>query len=67
MRAAHGLSFRVKTLLIRVIHDRVVAVTESIRCSFLGLLRLLYVLTKTVREPYATSSREKVAFCMRYK
>lgn len=66
-RAAHRLSHGVKLLLIRVTLDPFNTLGDSILSGILRLLILLGCITDTEKEHSATSSREKVAFCMRYK
>lgn len=64
-RVAHGLSHGVNMLIIRDIVNRVVAVANSIGSCVCKLLGLLCCITETGREPSGTSSRKKVALCMR--
>lgn len=54
-RVAQRLSHGFEILLISVIVNRVVAVTNSIGSSVCGLLGLLCCITETGREPSATS------------
>lgn len=66
-RTAHGLSHGVKTFVITVNFDRIMAAAACIGSSFYELVKLLWGRMETWRERSGTSSRETIAIRMRHK